>query len=301
MKTADNSEKTGALCALCPRKCLADRTAGRGYCGCGSRVMIARAALHEWEEPCITGGRGAGAVFFCGCPLHCVYCQNSAISGGAGGREVTPERLKAIFARLIKEGAYCIDLVSPTQYSDVLADVLSTPLPVPVVWNSGGYDAVGQLKALEGRIDIYMPDFKYSDGEVAAKYSRAPDYPEVALAAIREMYRQTGPARFDKNGNMLGGVIIRHLVLPGELENTFGVMDAVSSEFPRGEVVFSLMSQYTPCGGISGFENLQRRLTPGEYRRAVDYMYLCGIDLGYMQELSSAKEEYIPPFDLTGV
>lgn len=295
-------------CSLCARKCGVERSESTtengtyGMCSVGTNPVIARAALHFWEEPCISGTGGSGAVFFSGCPLRCVFCQNSDISRGKNGREVTAERLTEIYNELIWQGADNINLVTPTHYTRAIYDSLDgIKLPVPVVYNTGGYDSVEQLKMLEGKIQIYMPDFKYASPVAAKKYSGAADYPEAAENAIREMYRQRGKPVFDEDGMLLSGVIVRHLMLPGETENTFDVIDRITSMFPHGEVLFSLMSQYTPPEKKLKYENLNRRLTAGEYEKAVDYMYLSGIEDGYVQELSSAEREYTPPFDCTGV
>ncbi len=288
-------------CTLCPRRCGTDRETKSGYCGVKNTIKAARASLHLWEEPSISGENGAGTVFFSGCPLHCVYCQNYKISGGGAGAEISPERLREIFFELIDWGASCIDLVTPTHYTPQIVVALKGGLPVPVVYNCSGYESVETLKTLEGYIDIYLPDWKYADPAAAKKYSKAPDYPEIAAAAIGEMYRQTGKQVFSENGMLLRGVQVRHLVLPGNLENTYGVIDAFSSTFPRGDAGFSLMSQFTPTAACEKYPEINRRLTPEEYEKAVDYMYLCGIENGFVQELSSAKEEYVPSFDGTGV
>ena len=288
-------------CTLCPRRCGTDRETKSGYCGVKNTIKAARASLHLWEEPSISGENGAGTVFFSGCPLHCVYCQNHKISGGGAGTEISPERLREIFFELIDRGASCIDLVTPTHYTPQIVAALTGGLPVPVVYNCSGYESVETLKTLEGYIDIYLPDWKYSDPAAAKRYSNAPDYPEIAAAAIGEMYRQTGKQVFSENGMLLRGGQVRHLVLPGNLENTYGVIDAFSSMFPQGDAGFSLMSQFTPTPACEKYPELCRRLTPEEYEKAVDYMYLCGIENGFVQELSSAKEEYVPSFDGTGV
>lgn len=288
-------------CELCPRRCGIDRDKNAGYCGVSNALKAARAGLHLWEEPSISGEHGAGAVFFSGCGLRCVYCQNHEISGGAVGTEITTERLREIFFELIEQGAECIDLVTPTHYAPQIARALAGGLPVPVVWNSSGYERVETLKMLDGLVDVYLPDYKYSDPAAAKRYSNAPDYPSVALAALREMYRQTGRQVFSEKGTLLRGVQVRHLVLPGNLDNTYGVIDAFSSLFPAGEAGFSLMSQFTPTPACEKYPELNRRLTPEEYEKAVDYMYLCGVENGFVQELSSAKEEYVPAFDGSGV
>lgn len=291
------------FCSLCPRRCgaLRSRDSGSGFCGEGLAPRVARAAPHFWEEPPVSGERGSGTVFFTGCSLKCVYCQNSAISSGGVGVQVTPERLREIYFELIAQGVHNINLVTACHFLDGVLESLAEPLPVPVVWNSGGYESVESLRRLSGRVQVYLPDMKYSDPAVAARFSAAPDYPERAKAAILEMYRQTGPYELGSDGLIRRGVIIRHLVLPGCLDNTRGVIDWVADTFAAGEVLFSLMSQYTPVGRAGEFPELCRRLTEEEYGAAMEYMHARGIEDGFYQELSSAREEYTPDFDLTGV
>ena len=290
------------ICQLCPRSCgaLRTETEGKGYCRMPALPVLARAALHQWEEPPISGTRGSGTIFFSGCPLGCVFCQNEEISHRDVGKPVTVQRLRQICMELVDQGAHNINFVTPTHYSHILAQVLDTPLPVPVVFNSGGYDSVSTLKSLEGKIDIYLPDLKYIDSAPAGRYSAAPDYPAVAAAAIREMVRQVGPCVFDENGLLKKGVIIRHLVLPGQAEGAKQVMDWVAREFPKGTVLFSLMSQYTPYGRADQFPEIDRKLRRGEIRAVQDYMDALGLD-GFTQERTSAKREYTPPFDLSGL
>lgn len=288
-------------CNQCPRKCGADRSKTAGFCGTGEKLRVARAGLHFWEEPCISGENGSGTVFFSGCNLRCVFCQNGDISAGCFGMDITEERLAEIFAELAAKGAENINLVTPSHYTDVLARVLEKHRPsVPVVWNSSGYESVGSLKKLEGLVDVYLPDMKYSSADTAARYSGAADYPETAKSAIREMYRQTGKAVFDGRGMMKKGMIIRHLVLPGNIENTLDVIDFIS-EFPQDDILFSIMAQYTPRGDLGRFPELQRKLTEEEYGRVTDYLVLCGMENGFLQELSAATEDFIPNFDLSGV
>lgn len=293
-----------SFCNICPRKCNAERLPlaenGEGFCGLGGAPRIARAALHFWEEPPISGENGSGTVFFSGCNLGCIFCQNKKISRGRFGKTVTPERLREIYEELINKGAHNINLVTPTHFADAVLASLEPKLSVPVVYNCGGYESVETLKRFEGKIQIYLPDMKYSDNALAKKYSAAPDYFETAKAAVKEMYRQTGKYDIGDDGIMKKGVIIRHLILPGQLENTKKVIDWVKNEFAPGEVLFSLMSQFTPVEGCNTDE-LYRRLTKDEYSEIADYLFESGIEDGFMQELSSAKEEYIPPFDLEGV
>ena len=291
------------ICNLCPRRCgaLRDETRGLGRCRMPSVPVAARAALHHWEEPPISGSRGSGTIFFSGCSLGCVFCQNQEISHRDFGKAVSLERLVQICDELIAQGAHNINFVNPTHFSHAVRTLLIRhPLPVPVVWNSGGYDRVETLRALKGLVDVYLPDLKYLDPDTAGRYSAAPDYPEMAAAAIREMVRQTGPCQFDGDGLLRRGTVIRHLILPGQVGQAKRVMDWVAREFPRGTVLFSLMSQYTPWGDLSACPELNRRLRPGEMRAAREYMENLGLD-GFTQERTSAREEYTPPFDLTGI
>ena len=286
-------------CTLCPRMCGADRTKAPGFCGASHQIKAARAALHQWEEPPISGTRGSGTVFFSGCSLGCVFCQNDAISHQDFGRPISLERLRAICFELIDQGAHNINLVNPTHYAHAVARLLARPLPVPVVWNSGGYDRVDTLRGLEGKIQIYLPDLKYVTPEYAEQYSGAADYPEAAQAAILEMFRQTGPCVY-QDGLLKQGVIIRHLLLPGKLAEAKRVMDWVAEHFAPGAVAFSLMSQYLPWGRAAEFPALNRRLRPSEVRSAEDYMDALGLE-GFTQGAEAARSEYIPAFDLTGV
>ena len=291
------------ICNLCPRSCGARRgeAGGEGYCRMPELPVLARAALHHWEEPPISGTGGSGTVFFSGCSLGCVFCQNEKISRRDFGRAVTLERLRTICEHLAAQGAHNLNFVNPTHYAHTLTGLLEDwRPPIPVVFNTGGYDKVETLRGLKGRIDIYLPDLKYLDKDAAQRYSGAPDYPEIAQAAIREMVRQTGPCRFDDNGLLLRGTIIRHLILPGQVNQAKAVMDWVAGAFPPGTVLFSLMSQYTPWGDLSARPELNRRLRPGEMRAAQEYMENLGL-AGFTQERTSAKEEYTPPFDLTGI
>ena len=288
-------------CEICPRRCGAERTEEKagGACRMPAGLVVARAMLHLWEEPVLSGKNGAGCIFFSGCSLGCVFCQNGRISHDNFGKVITPAHLRGIMESLISQGAHCIDLVTPTHFTPWVLEALDRPLGVPVVWNSGGYERVETLRTLEGKVQIYLPDLKYAMERPARELSAAPDYFPVAAAAIDEMVRQVGPYRIGGNGLMRSGVILRHLVLPGQLENTKRVIDYVSAHFPPKTVLFSLMSQYTPQSGLSG--PLARRLTEREYRTAVQYMRDCGLTDGFCQELSSAKEEYTPAFDLQGV
>ena len=290
------------LCNLCPRNCGADRTesGGAGVCQMPALPMVARAALHPWEEPPISGTRGSGTVFFSGCSLKCMFCQNEVISHENFGKVISVARLREICLDLIAQGAHNINFVNPTHYAHVLNELLEQPLGVPVVYNTGGYDKAETLRTLEGKVDVYLPDLKYLESDSARRFSAAADYPEVATAAILEMFRQTGPCVFGEDGLLKKGVIIRHLVLPGRLNEAKAVMDWVQEHFAPGEVLFSLMSQYTPWGRAKDDPLLGRRLRASEARNAREYMSNLGLE-GFVQEDDSAKAEYIPPFDLTGV
>lgn len=261
--------------------------------------VVARAALHHWEEPCISGSRGAGTVFFSGCNLGCVYCQNDPISRENFGEVVTIERLREIFRELREQGAHNIDLVTPTHFTPAIAQALEQDPGVPVVWNSGGYESAQTLRQMEGKVQIYLPDFKYATAQAGERYSRAPDYFERAAESILEMYRQVGAYEIDGEGLLRRGVLIRHLMLPGELENTRRVIDWVAEHFAPGEVLFSLMNQYTPQKNAEGL--LCRRVTGAEYRAAQQYMLNCGMQDGFFQDGSSARAHYTPDFSLQGV
>ena len=297
------------LCTLCPRRCKTERHrniadgANAGFCGSPLAPVVARAGLHHWEEPVISGKRGSGAVFFSGCNLKCVFCQNYGISTGNQGVEITVDRLKEIYKELIAQGAHNINLVTPGHYISAISESLENKLPVPVVYNSNGYDSVNALKSLDGKIDIYLPDLKYSDDALAEKYSQAPNYFETACAAIDEMYRQVGDFEIGDDGVMKKGVIIRHLVLPGMLENSVGVINYVASHFPRGSVLFSLMRQYVPCGSVSEsrYPEINRKLSSFEYGVIEDTLFDSGIEDGFLQDEEAADTAFIPLFDGTGV
>ena len=288
------------ICELCPRRCRAVRTetGGNGFCGLPVGPVAAQAMLHRWEEPCISGTRGSGAVFFSGCVLRCVFCQNGVISQEQYGRTVRAERLREIFRELIAQGAHNINLVSPTPYAPAIREALEDPLPVPVVWNTGGYERVETLAEMEGKVQVWLPDMKYADSHLAKAYSGAADYFPVAAAAIQEMVRQVGDYVLE-DGLLQRGVLIRHLLLPGGLENAKGVMDWVAGTFRPGQVLFSLMAQYTPQPGAAGI--LARPITGGEYRAALTYMENLGIVDGYWQERSAAGRKYTPAFRLEGL
>ncbi len=290
-------------CGLCPRKCKADRTVSKGFCGATDKIKIARASLHFWEEPCISGEKGSGTVFFSGCPLKCCFCQNYKISDECYGKEISEERLSEIFLELQKQGAHNINLVTGAPYVPMIIkslDMIKGELKVPVIYNSGGYETKETLSMLKGYIDIYLPDMKYMGSEIAEKYSSAKDYPDVAKSAIKEMFSQVGKPIFDENGIMKKGMIIRHLTLPNNFSDTKDVLSFIAETFPEKEVLISLMSQYTPCHKASLHKEINRRISTLEYNKAVDFALSLGLS-GFMQEKSSAKEEYTPPFDLTGI
>lgn len=292
-------------CALCPRRCGVDRAAGAvGFCGAGRTLKAARAALHFWEEPCISGTRGSGTVFFSGCTLQCVFCQNSEISRDGKGWEVTAADLRRIYRELIGQGAHNINLVTPTHFLPTILASLEPKLPVPVVYNCGGYEKVETLRQLEGKVQIYLPDLKYVSEEAAWRYSHAKDYFATATSAIREMFRQTGPYAMDEETGLLKkGVIIRHMILPGQLEDSKKIIDWVAENFGPGQVLFSLMRQYVPCGLAKQgqYPEIGRPLSEEEYQEVEDYLFKSPIEDGFVQEAGSADSQFIPAFDGTGV
>ncbi len=280
-------------CRLCPRECGADRKAGElGFCRCPDKALVAKAMLHKWEEPVLAGSGGSGAVFFGGCTLGCQYCQNRAISGGPTGKSADSGQLRDIMEMLIRQGAENIDLVTPTQFLPTLIPALQPKLPVPVVYNCGGYERVETVQALAGLVDIWLPDMKYAQNALALALSGAEDYFETAAAAIRQMVRQTGPVQW-QGEKITRGVIIRHLILPGQVENSLKILDWIGENFAPGEVLVSLMRQYTPMPGMA--PPLDRPVTEEEYQAVLSWMYLNGLE-GFTQEASSARERYIPDF-----
>lgn len=288
-------------CTLCPRRCGVDRTRGQlGFCKMPGQIHAARAGVHYWEEPVISGSFGSGAVFFSGCTLKCAFCQNYDISQENFGKPMTSTELRAAFERLIDEGVQNINLVTPAHFLPDILPALEPKLPVPVVYNCGGYESVETLRQLEGKIDVYLPDFKYSDNALAKKLSSAPDYFETASAAILEMYRQVGKPVLEDD-EMKRGVLVRHLVLPGCVDNSLGVLDWVAEHFRSGDILFSLMSQYVPMGRAVEMPPFDRRITELEYDSVLSYMMLLGIEDGYTQDFSSAESGYTPRFDLTGL
>lgn len=281
------------LCRLCPRQCCVDRTAGQvGFCGCSDELLVAKAMLHHWEEPALAGSGGSGAIFFGGCTLGCSYCQNRAISGKPVGKGMTSRELRAVMEDLIAQGAENIDLVTPTHYLPSILPALEEKLPVPVVYNCGGYERVETLRALEGKVDIYLPDLKYADVGLGARLSGAGDYFFHAGAAIKEMFRQTGKIR-RQGEKVVSGVIIRHLILPGHVENSLKVLDWIGENFAPGEVLVSLMRQYTPMPGLP--EPLNRPITQEEYDAVLSWMWLNGLE-GFTQEAAAADSIFIPDF-----
>lgn len=289
------------ICTLCPRNCGVERTAesGAGVCRMGTQPKIARAALHMWEEPCISGTRGSGAVFFSGCGLRCVFCQNEAISQQGEGKIVTPQRLADIFRELEAQGAHNINLVTAAHFVPAVLEALNLYRPnIPIVYNSSGYESVETLRMLSGVVDIYLPDYKYIDPNMAAMLSGARDYPDVAFAAIAEMIRQTGAPVYDENGMMQRGTLIRHLVLPGLTGDSMKILTRIRDEFPG--IPVSLMGQYTPCGRALSISGMDRKIKKKEYARVLAHMEAIGLD-GYRQELGSADGAFIPSFDGTGV
>ena len=280
-------------CTLCPRMCGVDRTQGqKGVCRCPDTALVAKTMIHKWEEPALAGAGGSGAVFFGGCTLRCRYCPNGVISSGPVGTPMDPGQLRQAMEALICQGAENIDLVTPTQFLPTLIPALSPKLPVPVVYNCGGYERVETLKELEGLVDIYLPDMKYASSILAAQLSRAGDYPEVAKAAIREMVRQTGPVLW-QGDRVIRGTIIRHLILPGQVENSLKVLDWIGETFRPGEVLVSLMRQYTPVGLQQ--PPLDRRITDEEYDAVLSWMFLNDLD-GFTQEKEAADKGFIPEF-----
>jgi putative pyruvate formate lyase activating enzyme len=287
-------------CILCPRQCGVDRTERVGYCGSGSLPKVARAAKHHWEEPCISGTEGSGTVFFSGCTLGCVFCQNREISRGGTGREVTVEHLADIFKRLEGQGVHNLNLVTPTHFTPQILQALELAKPtVPVVMNCGGYERVETLRQWEGKVQVYLPDLKYFSPELSAKYSAAPDYFAVASKAIMEMHRQQPQLVWE--GDLLkSGLIIRHLVLPGCMKDSLKVLDFLDKNLPKDSFLLSLMSQYTPTENCKQFPEINRRVTTYEYRKVADRAAELGFS-GFAQDRRSAKEEYTPPFNLEGV
>lgn len=294
-------------CRLCPRMCRVDRTRNTGFCQSGSKPKVARAALHMWEEPSISGTKGSGTVFFSGCTLGCVFCQNYEISRHGAGKEVTEEKLRDIFLRLQEQGAHNINLVTATHYLPSVVKALESARPrlsIPIVYNCGGYERSEIIQALEPYVDIWLPDLKYYDSRLSSSYSGAKDYFTWAKAAIEQMIRQTKSPVFDDKGLMKSGVIIRHMILPGAREDSIRLLQWIKDSLPDRQYCISLLSQYTPfylVKDTSLYPQLKRRITSYEYEKVVEFALKLGLSDGYMQEKSSAKEEYTPPFNLEGV
>ena len=279
-------------CELCPRRCGVDRTAGeRGYCGCPDTALVAKTMIHKWEEPALAGSGGSGAIFFGGCTLKCAYCQNCAISKKPVGTPVDSNGLRKIMESLIAEGAENIDLVTPTHYLPTVLEALEKPLPVPVVYNCGGYETVETVKKLEGKVDIFLPDLKYADNDLAQALSGAKDYFSVATAAISQMAKQC-PIRWEGD-KLVSGVVIRHLILPGQVENSLKVLDWIGDIFAPGQVLVSLMRQYTPMPGMQ--PPYDRPITDSEYESVLSWMFLNGLQ-GLTQEASAVNKNFIPKF-----
>ena len=280
-------------CQLCPRKCYVNRAAGEtGWCGAPAGALVAKTMLHKWEEPALAGAGGSGAIFFGGCTLGCKYCQNRAISGKPVGKMLDSAALRREMESLIAQGAENIDLVTPTHYLPTILPALEPKLPVPVVYNCGGYERVETVDALGDRVDIWLPDLKYADSALAARLSGAPDYFPVATAAIRRMFHHTGPVVWDGD-KVVRGVIIRHLILPGQVENSLKILDWIGEAFAPGEVLVSLMRQYTPMGGLSA--PFDRPITDEEYDAVLSWMYLNDLE-GFTQEDTAADQRFIPDF-----
>ena len=295
------------LCYICPHRCGVDRpetmsSSGTfGSCGCGMKPIVARAGLHMWEEPCISGTRGSGTVFFSGCNLHCVFCQNHKISCEGFGKEITIPHLQKIYHDLIAQGAHNINLVTPTHFTQAIIESLKEKMSVPVVYNTSGFETIDTLRKLQGKVQIYLPDFKYSDNLAAIKYSNAPDYFRITAAAIKEMHRQTGDYRIDDDGILQSGVVIRHLILPGLVDNSKRVIDWVAETFKPGQVLFSLMHQYIPCGDAAKYPEINRTVSKAEYKEIEAHLFASNIEDGFVQDGDAASCDFIPDFDGTGI
>ena len=298
-------------CSLCPRNCFVDRVNGRtGYCGQTDKIYVARAALHMWEEPCISGKEGSGTVFFCGCPLRCIFCQNHMIalgkekSGEKIGKEISILRLKEIFLELQSKRANNINLVTGTHYIPQIVQALQIAkaegLKIPIVYNTGGYEKVESLRLLDGLVDIYLPDMKYVSKELSKEYSNAPDYFDVASKALAEMVKQVGELKFDDRGYLKKGVIVRHLVLPGSTRDSKAVLEYLWNTY-GDSIYISIMNQYTPMEQIKNHPLLSRKVTKREYQKVIDYALSLGWENGFIQEGETAKESFIPGFNGVGV
>ena len=305
MSETEELQRMMENCHLCPRNCGADRLTGqKGFCGVGADIMVARAALHMWEEPCISRQEGSGAVFFSGCSLGCGFCQNRAISRGQSGKVITVEHLVELFLNLQAQNANNINLVTAGHFLPQIREALvlakAQGLTIPVVYNSSGYEKAEMLRYLDGLIDIYLPDFKYMETDLARKYSHAKDYPEVTMEAVREMVRQVGTPEFDERDMMKKGVIVRHLLLPGHVKNSKKVLNYLYETY-GDQIYISLMNQYTPMPAMRDDPQLSRKVTDREYDRLLDYAISLGVTNCFIQEGETAKESFIPEFDGEGV
>ncbi|MBR3714661.1 MAG: radical SAM protein [Clostridia bacterium] len=291
-------------CFLCPRRCGADRRISRGFCGESDQIRICRAALHMWEEPCISGSEGSGTVFFTGCQLRCIFCQNSDIALSHAGLEISEERLIEIFFELAAQGANNINLVTPSHFTPTVISAIdrakSRGFTLPFVWNSSGYESIETLELLRGRIDIFLPDFKYFSSDLANSFSRAPDYFEKASLAVKKMLDIVGEPKFDDRGIMKKGVIVRHLVLPAHTDDSMKVIKYLFDTFGHS-IYVSIMNQYTPMPSVSAYKDLSRRLTTYEYEKVVNFAADLGIKNGFIQSRGTARDSFIPAFDYTGV
>lgn len=291
-------------CFLCPRRCGADRRSSRGFCGESDKIRICRAALHMWEEPCISGSEGSGTVFFTGCQLRCIFCQNSDIALSHAGLEISEERLIEIFFELAAQGANNINLVTPSHFTPTVISAIdrakSRGFTLPFVWNSSGYESIETLELLRGRIDIFLPDFKYFSRDLANSFSRAPDYFEKASLAVKKMLDIVGEGEFDDRGIMKKGVIVRHLVLPAHTDDSMKVIKYLFDTFGYS-IYVSIMNQYTPMPSVSAYKDLSRRLTTYEYYKVVNFAADLGIKNGFIQSRGTARDSFIPAFDYTGV
>ena len=291
-------------CSLCPRNCFVDRSVKKGFCKSSNKIKVARAALHYWEEPCISGVEGSGTVFFSGCNLNCCFCQNYNISNDCFGKEISVERLGEIFLELQDKGANNINLVTAVQYVPSIIEALDKvkhKLHIPIVYNNGGYESVETLELLKDYVYIYLPDIKYFNPEISKKYSKAEDYFERASKAVIKMIDNVGELKFNDEGIMQRGVIVRHMVLPSCYKDSVKILNWINENLPKDKFLISLMSQYTPFYKAEKYPEINRRVTTFEYNKVVDEALKLGLDKGYLQEKTSAKEEYTPPFDLEGV
>ena len=292
------------VCNLCPRNCNTDRSTKVGYCKMTDILKVSRAALHFWEEPCISGEKGSGTVFFSGCNMGCVYCQNQDISHEGFGKEITVERLAEIFIELEKKSAHNINLVTPTHFAPRIVQAVKISrkngLSVPVVYNTSGYEKAENIENLKGTVDVFLPDFKYFYSETAKKYSFCADYPQMVKKAIAQMVKQTGPCVFDNDGMIQKGVIVRVLVLPGHTDEAKQIIEYLYTTY-KDDIFISIMSQYTPCTDLQKYPEINRKLTQEEYDDVIDFAVELGLENGFVQEGESASESFIPPFNLEGV